>query len=224
MSSTANFQRARRPEQIAARREAILDAARDLLADGRSADVSLGDIGSRTGLAKSALLRYFGSREVIFLEILDREWRQWLDTLDAPPPPPCDGPWATERVFAATVADTLAQRPVLCDLISVMAGVLERNIDLDFARDFKQRAAANTARLADLTAATLPALSAAATHQFAGAVFIITAGLWPYARPTDVVAAVSAQMGQPDPEEAFRANLRAGLVAQLVGLSAQADA
>ncbi|MEW2515383.1 TetR family transcriptional regulator [Streptomyces sp. NPDC046870] len=224
MSSTARFQRARRPEQVAARREAILDAARDLLADGRSADVSLGDIGSRTGLAKSALLRYFGTREAIFLEILDREWRQWLDILDASPLPLCGGPWATERALAAAVADTLAQRPVLCDLISVMAGVLERNIDMAFARDFKQRAAANTDRLADLTVATLPALSAAAAQQFAGAAFIITAGLWPYARPTDVVAAVSAQMGLPDPEEAFRANLRAGLVAQLIGLSAQAGA
>ena len=30
-------------------------------------------------------------------------------------------------------------------------------------------------------------------------------------------------MGIPDPEEAFRANLRAGLVAQLIGLSVQAD-
>ncbi|MFJ6394074.1 TetR/AcrR family transcriptional regulator [Streptomyces sp. NPDC091972] len=224
MSSTASFQRARRPEQVAARREAILDAARDLLADGRSADVSLGDIGTRTGLAKSALLRYFGSREAIFLEILDREWRQWLDTLEASSPPPGSGLWATERALAAGVADTLAQRPVLCDLISVMAGVLERNIDLDFARDFKQRAATNTDRLADLTAATLPALSAAAAHQFAGAVFVITAGLWPYARPTDVVAAVSAQMGLPDPEEAFCTNLRAGLVTQLIGLSAQAGA
>ncbi|MBM9506581.1 TetR/AcrR family transcriptional regulator [Streptomyces sp. KK5PA1] len=174
-------------------------------------------------MAKSALLRYFETREALFLEILDAEWGEWLDALGGALPNTGSGPWAAERAVATAVADSLAQRPLLCDLISVMAGVLERNIGIAFARDFKQRAAENTDRLAQLVATALPWLSPDAAHQFAGAAFVVTAGLWPYARPTQVVATVSAEMGVADPAAAFRRNLRAGLVTQLIGLSAQAD-
>jgi AcrR family transcriptional regulator len=225
MTTPVEFQRARRPEQIAARRTAILRAARELLSASRSADVSLGDISERAGLVKSNLLRYFDSREAIFLEILDAEWRAWLDELTpmgSTPPGPENDAHPIERSVAAHIADSLAERPLLCDLISVMAGVLERNIRIEFARDFKRRAAENTDRFAALVHHCLPDLPEHATHQFAGAVFIITAGLWPYAHPTEVVATVSAEMGISDPLAAVRANFRAGLTAQLIGLTAQA--
>ena len=48
-------------------------------------DVSLGDIARRVGLAKSNLLRYFESREDIFLTLLLREWEAW--TAEAPRSP-----------------------------------------------------------------------------------------------------------------------------------------
>ena len=66
-----SFQRARRPEQMAARRAAILDAARAMLTDKGVADISLRELSRRVGLAKSNVLRYFDSREAIFLELLD---------------------------------------------------------------------------------------------------------------------------------------------------------
>jgi AcrR family transcriptional regulator len=221
--STAEFQRARRPEQVAARRQRILTATRELLGAQRSHDVSLGDISGATGLAKSALLRYFDSREAVFLEVLDAEWRAWLDALTADFPLARPGRWDTEREIAGLLARSLSARPLLCDLLSVMAGVLEHNISLEFARDFKQRAADSTERLADLVARALPRLPATACHQYAGAVVVIIAGLWPYARPNEVVATVSAEMGLVDTEAAFLANLEAGLRAQLIGLSAQLD-
>src|SRR3954468_8351820 len=84
--STA-FQRARRPEQIAARRAAILSAAADMLSERRVADISLRELAERVGLAKSNVLRYFDSREAIFLEVLDRTWNAWLDGLALDPRP-----------------------------------------------------------------------------------------------------------------------------------------
>jgi AcrR family transcriptional regulator len=77
------YQRARRPEQKLERRDAILAAARDLaLRDGVRA-VSLADIAARVGIHKSALLRYFETREQIFLELTAQAWREWTAALHA---------------------------------------------------------------------------------------------------------------------------------------------
>jgi AcrR family transcriptional regulator len=224
VTPTAEFRRARRPEQVATRRAAILCAARELLALRRSSAVSLGDISERAGLAKSNVLRYFDSREAILLEVLDTEWREWLDKLAGtfPGVGPGSSSYAVERLVATHIADSLAEQHLLCELISVMAGVLERNIQIDYARDFKRRAAENTDRLATFVQDMLPVLPDQAAHQFAGAVFIVTAGLWPYAQPTDVIATVSAEMGVGDSLASFRDNLREGLAAQLIGLVVQA--
>ncbi|WP_185021633.1 hypothetical protein [Curtobacterium sp. PhB130] len=54
---------------------------------------------------------------------------------------------------------------------------MERDIRIEFARDFKTRAAENSNRLAALIRETVPAVSDAASHQFAGAAFVVTAGL-----------------------------------------------
>jgi AcrR family transcriptional regulator len=82
--STAEFQRARQPEQVAARRTTILAAARAMLAERAVGDISLRELSARVGLAKSNVLRYFESRDAIFLDILDEEWESWLDSLEAP--------------------------------------------------------------------------------------------------------------------------------------------
>src|ERR687888_1909675 len=79
MSQT--FKRARRPEQREVRRQAILDVAEAMLANEPTSEISLREISRRVGLATSNVLRYFDSREAIFLELLAREWTSWLDAL-----------------------------------------------------------------------------------------------------------------------------------------------
>jgi AcrR family transcriptional regulator len=218
--STA-FQRARRPEQIAARRAAILTAAGEMLRERQVADISLRELADRIGLAKSNVLRYFDSREAIFLEVLDRTWTAWLDGL-AIDPGRSRARFARETQVATGIAASLIAEPLLCDLFGAMAGVLERNISLDVARDFKSRFAARTGRLAGFVRTAVPALDDAAATHFAGAVVVLVAGLAPYATPTDVVAAASAELGFPCAADMFANGLTEGLVNQLVGLSARA--
>ena len=79
--ASETFRRARRPEQKQQRREEILAAARELaLADGVRS-VSLAGIAALVGIDKSALLRYFETREQIFLELVAREWPAWVQAL-----------------------------------------------------------------------------------------------------------------------------------------------
>src|ERR1700751_263650 len=76
------FQRARRPEQREVRRQAVLDAAAAMLVDDPASEISLREISRRVGLATSNVLRYFDSREAIFLELLARESTSWLDAME----------------------------------------------------------------------------------------------------------------------------------------------
>src|ERR1700736_322814 len=104
------FQRARRPEQREARRQAILDVAEAMLAQEPTAEISLREISRRVGLATSNVLRYFESREAIFLELLARESTSWLDALEEKLDElaPDSGVTACERVarvWAATLAE-----------------------------------------------------------------------------------------------------------------------
>ncbi|HEY0452113.1 TetR/AcrR family transcriptional regulator [Actinophytocola sp.] len=218
---TGTFQRARRPEQVAARREAILTAAAEMLAERPVADISLRELAGRVGLAKSNVLRYFDSREAIFLEVLDRTWTGWLDGLSLTPGR-SSARHARETRVATAIAASLVAEPLLCELFSTMGGVLERNISHDVARDFKTRFTANTTRLADLVRACVPALDDAAATHFASAAVVLVAGLWPFANPTEVVATVSAELGMPCAADLFAAGLTEALVNQLTGLVARA--
>jgi AcrR family transcriptional regulator len=220
------FRRARRPEQVAARRAAILEAAVAMLRERPVAEISLRELSDQVGLAKSNVLRYFDSREAIFLEVLDRAWEAWLDGLAVSfGTPSKDGSgYRREVEVASAVAQALLADPLLCELISAMAGVLERNISVDFARTFKRRAAEHSGRLAALVRAQLPHLDQAAALHFAGAAIVIVAGMWPYSRPTEAVAVVMGELGMPSARQMFTAALTDGLINQLVGLVARASA
>ncbi|MBE1579951.1 TetR family transcriptional regulator [Amycolatopsis roodepoortensis] len=213
-----DFQRARRPEQVEARRAAILGAARELLSERPVSRISLRELSDRVGLAKSNVLRYFDSREAVFLEVLDSVWVAWLDELEGELSD-LDGS-GYERV-AAVIATSISRQRLLCELISTMAAVLERNISVETARAFKTRAADRTERLAGLVRAHAP-LDAEAAGHFAKAVFILVAGLWPYANPGEAVATVLAERGMPAGPAMFVDGLTEGLANQLVGLAVRA--
>ncbi len=227
METRATFQRARRPEQVEERRAAILVSARELLARRRAADVSLRELADAVGLAMSNVLRYFDSREAIFAQILDTEWRDWLDELAVALPAaiggePRDGFGRAERAVA-TITGSLLARPLLCELLSGIATILERNIPLDFTRDFKRRSWAHRERLGELVRAEFPSLRRDDAWDFAGSVVFALAGLWPYTRPNEVVMTVMREAGMPPASESVGPALRAMLTRQLIGTLALAE-
>ena len=106
-------------------------------------DVSLGDIARRVGLAKSNLLRYFQSREEIFLTLLLREWEQWRAEAARPAPD------------AAGLPATLAERPLFCDLLGEQSAVLEHNVSGEpCARSGRPRSRSCAGSPAEVAAAT----------------------------------------------------------------------
>jgi AcrR family transcriptional regulator len=205
---TCGFKRARRPEQREARRQAILDAAEAMLAEAPVTEISLRELSRRVGLAKSNVLRYFETREEVFLELLDRAAREWLADLE---------PRLSDDV-AGVMAESLAGRPLLCELISVTASVLERNISVEVARRFKLSTADIGVILGNMIRARVPELTEAGAAHFVAASLVIVAGLWPFAHPTEAVRTAIDELGLEVPHLAFAEMLREALAVHLAGV------
>jgi AcrR family transcriptional regulator len=184
------YQRARRPEQKLERRDAILGAARELaLRDGVRA-VSLADIAARVGIHKSALLRYFETREQIFLELTAEAWRDWTAALHAG----LDGvePDAGEPGTAALVAEVFARsfgdRPLLCDLIAHTPLNLERNVSPEAVRRYKLTSLGAVDEAAGIVHRVLPELTLEEGGEFVAALASLAGAVWQIANPTAVLA------------------------------------
>ncbi|MFD7438782.1 TetR/AcrR family transcriptional regulator [Streptomyces sp. NPDC059861] len=132
--TTPAFQRARSAEAKQAREDAILDAARSLGGRRGIRDVTLTDIATAVGMHKSALLRYFETREQIFLRLTAEGWREWSADLRGDLERRAH---ATAAEVAEAVAATLAARPMFCDLLAQAPLNLERNVSIDSVRAFK---------------------------------------------------------------------------------------
>jgi AcrR family transcriptional regulator len=221
------FQRARSEEQREVRRRAIVDAAAAMLAEMPVAEVSLNELSRRVGLAKSNVLRYFESREAVLLELLDSAWQEWLAALDQNLPAAVDaGAPAAERSdqLAAELAASLASRPVLCDLISAQAAVLERNVSPQVAAQFKRAAVTNVAALGRLVLRYVGELGEHDAFRFAGAAAMVTGAVWPHTQPSAAMLAAY----QADPALAamrldFTATLREVLGVLIAGLLARSS-
>jgi len=225
---TQHFQRARSPEQRETRRRAILDAAAAMMTEMPVADISLRELSRRVGLAKSNVLRYFESREEVFLELLDAGWTEWLAALgrelealpSLPVGRPADSVQTTNRVdaIAQAMARSLADRPLLCELASVTANVLERNVSVPVARRFKIAAMNSMAVLQELLRDHLPGLDEPSAEQFTAATLVMVAGLWPLANPPSTVLAAYEDPTLAAARVGFEDGLRAFLTAQLTGV------
>jgi AcrR family transcriptional regulator len=156
------------------------------------ADVTLNGLSRRACMAKSNVLRYFESREAVLLELYTEAMTEWVDAADEAAAAGIDaaGP-AGARADALTriITSTLAQRPLLCDLISVQASVLEHNVSTDEVLKFKRASIANVERLSRLVMRHLPELSADDAARFTTIAALLASSVWVHSHPPAAVVA-----------------------------------
>jgi AcrR family transcriptional regulator len=207
------FLRARRPEQKQQRHQAILDAARALAERDGVGAVSLAGIAADVGMHKSALLKYFGTREEIFLQLAEQEWRGWAaDVTAALADTPATDP--TEHVVEA-LSGPLVARPLFCQLLLHSTLTLEHNVSVEALRRQK---AVTMAALDELTTAlhrALPDLAPAACFELLATGGIAAAGLWQAAHPPPAV-----RMLKPQPPLDFGTAVARFIRVYLTGLRA----
>jgi AcrR family transcriptional regulator len=197
MSTSAAFQRARRPEQKQQREDAILGAARELALRDGVRNVSLNDIAARIGIHKSALLRYFETREQIFLELTAASWRDWTQALHADLDGAAGGATAgaaagSAELVADVVARSFADRPLLCDLIPHTALNLERNVSPAAVRRYKLTSLGAVGDAAGLVHRVLPELTEGECREFISAMASLAGAVWQIANPPPALAELYA--------------------------------
>ncbi|WP_344867850.1 TetR/AcrR family transcriptional regulator [Amycolatopsis ultiminotia] len=175
--SPAGPQRARSAAAKQQRERAIVEAARELGTERSVREVTLTDIAAAVGMHKSAMLRYFETREQIFLTLTAEGWHEWATAIAAELGEP-----AEPRQIAGVLARTLVARPLFCDLLAQAPLNLERNVSLDTAFEFK------TAVLGEVAGIAARLRTAAGIDEQAASDVIATAtgmagALWQMAAP-----------------------------------------
>jgi hypothetical protein len=148
-------------------------------------------------------------------------WQDWLAQLDkdlaaavnpAAPLPARSGP------LAAELANSLASRPMLCDLISAQAAVLERNISRQVAAQYKWASIAGIAALGRLARRCVPELGEDEAFRLAGAIVMMSGALWPHTQPSAaLLAAYEADPALAAMRLDFAATLREVLQVMIAG-------
>ena len=212
----ASFRRARRPDQKEQRREAILAAARDLAAAKGVAQVSLGDIAAAVGLVKSNVLRYFGTREEIYLQLTMRDGTEWADAVRDRL-----GDASGIDQMASALADSFAERPLYCDLIGHAETMLEHNVSLEVLHTYKLWAIDMYARVGERIMAACPELTGrdGSSVVFAAGAFV--GRLYPLSQPPPTLAELYArEPGIAAVFPPFRPTLQRFVAATAAGLPA----
>ncbi|RDI31634.1 TetR/AcrR family transcriptional regulator [Lentzea flaviverrucosa] len=186
------FQRARTEEQREVRRRAILETASAMLDEMPVAEVTLNELSRRVGLAKTAVLRYFESREAVLLDLMDDRTATWLTALEQELAHAVDlDRKAVERAgqTADVLGRSLAAQTALCDLYGAQGGVLEHNVSVEVVRRHKHASLGNLAVMAGLVRRFLPEVGDQA-EEFCLTVLLTAGALSAYTSPPPSLLAV----------------------------------
>lgn len=185
--TTATFQRARKPEEIQARRETLLAAAAELFDAEGPLGAGLNAIAARAGFTKSNVYRYFESREEVLLSLFLAEMQQLVPALTEGIAATPDGDL---DAVAHVVARQFASRPRLGQLTSILSSTLETNVSEDTIVTVKRTMGGMAAEMAAALRTRLPGASAEDALWAITMIGGLVAGLWPGAHPAPVAERV----------------------------------
>lgn len=211
-----SWERARNPEQKAARRDAILSAARTLFSELPYEEISLNGIAREAGFSKPNVYRYFSTREEIFLVIFEEEQGLFVDALLARLKR-SGGKDPVKSICRAWVEVALSHRTWL-DLLPQLSMSMEKNTSLDQLVEFKKIGYDRFARLLEAFHQAYPALDREDWLLVAKCGYSLMAGLWPISNPSENVVAA---MEHPDVDQLiwdFEEVMRGGLESLIRGI------
>jgi AcrR family transcriptional regulator len=180
------FQRARSPEAKRLREEAILEAAARLGTEHGIRAVTLTELAGAVDMHKSALLRYFETREQIFLRLTATGWQEWSQAVRARTATMTRT--TPTSVIAEAFADTLLSRPLFCDLLAQAPLNLERNVSLEQVRAFKLSTHAEVEAVVGELRRIRPSLTEEQSVDVIATATSMAGALWQMCTPTAEVA------------------------------------
>ena len=137
------------------------------------------------------MLRYFGSREEIYLELATRQWREWAEALTIALETDTQAASVTDIISAS-----LVERPLFCELMSQVWINLEHNVSVAVSLEFKATSSTLADTLAQRVAAAQSTLTPEESRELIDGAVMLAAAVWVVANPSPKVLSVYAQ----DPE------------------------
>ena len=123
------------PEQIARKREEIINACEKLYQTMSFREITLKEIANITSFSRPTIYNYFETKEEIFLGLFQREYDRWNEDLTAI----LEGnDQLTKKELADHIANSLAGREQLLKLLSMNNYDMEANSRQELLNTFKQ--------------------------------------------------------------------------------------
>ena len=170
------------PEQIAQKREEIINACEQLYQTMSFREITLKEIGNITSFSRPTIYNYFETKEEIFLALFQREYDRWNEDLTAI----LEG---HEKLSKAELSDriaaSLAGREQLLKLLSMNNYDMEANSRQELLNTFKQSYGRSMHLVCMLMEKFCPDMNVTDIQNFIYTFFPFMFGIYPYTAVTE---------------------------------------
>ena len=170
------------PEQIALKREEIIDACEQLYQKMSFREITIKEIGAITSFSRPTIYNYFETKEEIFLALFKREYDRWNGQLTAILE-------QNERLTRAELADliarSLAERQQLLKLLAMNNFDMEANSRQELLTEFKQSYGSSLHLIRVLLGKFCPDMGVAEIQDIIYVFFPFMFGIYPYTAVTE---------------------------------------
>jgi AcrR family transcriptional regulator len=180
-------------EQKALRRNAIIQSARELFQESRFQAVNMQDVATRAGMAKGTVFFYFKTKEELFLAYAKEEIFRWNDRFDEmlhEYRENRDSENFNVDDFIEVIIKSLGDDKVFLQLISILGGVLEHNVDFDVMLSYKKSLLGRMMKTGKVIEDIIPGFKPYDGIKLYHYAFFIVAGIYPMAEPSETVKKV----------------------------------
>lgn len=170
------------PEEIARKREEIINACEQLYQTMSFKEITLKEIGNITSFSRPTIYNYFETKEEIFLALFQREYDRWNEELTAILN---ENEQLTKAELADHIANSLAGRQQLLKLLSMNNYDMEANSRQELLNAFKQSYGRSMQLICMLLGKFCPDMTVADIQNFIYIFFPFMFGLYPYTAVTE---------------------------------------
>ena len=170
------------PEQIAQKREEIINACEQLYHTMSFREITLKEIGSITSFSRPTIYNYFETKEEIFLALFQREYDRWNEELTAILH---ENEHLSKEQLSEKIASSLAGRQQLLKLLSMNNYDMEANSRQELLTSFKQSYGCSMRLVCNLLEKFCPDMSVSDIQNFIYTFFPFMFGIYPYTAVTE---------------------------------------
>ena len=170
------------PEEIAQKREEIINACEQLYQTMSFREITLKEIGNITSFSRPTIYNYFETKEEIFLGLFQREYDRWNEDLRVI----LNGNGQlSKKELAGRIAGSLAGREQLLKLLSMNNYDMEANSRQELLNTFKKSYGHSLQLMRMLLEKFCPDMSAKDIQNFIYTFFPFMFGIYPYTTVTE---------------------------------------